>query len=370
MRSSAKQKPESASSPLDVILAEVCSALQLSPTQYKDAKQKYEAVGDWLARCPRLGALKPEVYPQGSVAIGTTVKPRQQDEFDVDLVIQVASAEADPHRLYELVASRLEETDRYRPMVERKNRCIRLNYTGDIHLDALPAKPAPGATNGEILVPDRELSDWSDSNPRGYAAWFLAKAEGLYFEARKRAEPLPEPEDADDKPPLKRAVQLLKRRRDLVFDGGEGVAPRSIVLTTLAARMYAGQLAVSTTLLDVVANIRRLTQETSGILVVPNPQNEAENFAEKWNAHSYRLFVRFIDDFHQDLQRLARLQGLSVVSDELSGLFGEEYVEKAMNRFSERARRKKDLNALRVAGTGLSLGASGRKIPKHDFFGG
>jgi len=94
------------SSALNPILAELCSALQLSPTQYRDAAQKYQAVGEWLSSCPTLRPLRPQVYPQGSAAIGTTVKPREQDEFDVDLVIELATSEPDPGKLYEMVGWR------------------------------------------------------------------------------------------------------------------------------------------------------------------------------------------------------------------------------------------------------------------------
>lgn len=86
------------------------------------------------------------------------------------------------------------------------------------------------------MDPDREqFRHWSDSNPRGFRAWFVARPEDRFMEARAQVEPLPLPEQTDEKPPLKRVVQLLKRRPDIVFEGGESDAPRSIVLTTLSA---------------------------------------------------------------------------------------------------------------------------------------
>jgi hypothetical protein len=57
-------------------------------------------------------------------------------------------------------------------------------------------------------------------------------------------EPLPQQTEAEDKAPLAVAVQLLKRARDVAFNGTK-TAPRSVVLTTLAGQHYAGCESVS-----------------------------------------------------------------------------------------------------------------------------
>ena len=357
---------------LDIILDGICDALQLPPLQFQDAKEKYEAVSAWLARCPKLGQLNPEVYPQGSVAIGTTVKPRAQDEHDVDLVLELLTNEPDPLQVYELVHARLAQNGQYSHIIERKNRCLRLNYAGKFHLDILPAKPVPTTSNGAIKVPDRELGHWSDSNPRGFRAWFLARAEDRFMEARAQVEPLPPPEETDEKPPLKRVVQLMKRRRDIVFDGGEGDAPRSIVLTTLSAQGYEGELTTTGTLEAVLGRVIARISETPGILEVPNPTNPRENFAEKWTPKSYGLFVEFVHKFRRDIVELQRMEGLEAIQKKLSEMFGERYSEEAMRSFGKRRGREKAAGKLRAAsGTaGLVTGSSGVRVPRHDFYGG
>ncbi|MFQ5899830.1 MAG: nucleotidyltransferase [Candidatus Methylomirabilia bacterium] len=126
----------SAKTQLDQLLEEVCIALQLSPAQYRDAEEKYVAVGAWLADAGSpLACLNPVIYPQGSTALQTTVKPRDHDEFDLDLVLQVEPISQSPMTLYEQVYRRLKEHKVYADKIERLKRCIRLNYAKQFHLE-------------------------------------------------------------------------------------------------------------------------------------------------------------------------------------------------------------------------------------------
>ena len=67
------------------VLERVCEGLELTESQFRLAKGRYEAVGAWLADAssPILRTLA--IYLQGSTAIGTTVKPINGDEHDVVL---------------------------------------------------------------------------------------------------------------------------------------------------------------------------------------------------------------------------------------------------------------------------------------------
>ena len=153
---------------LNLLLDGICRAIQLSPALYEDAESKYEAVADWLARPGSpLARFDPVVFPQGSVRIGTTVRPRGQDEYDVDLVLLLDTTIDDAMHLYGMVRDRLLAHKTYAGILEEKARCLRLNYAGQFHLDVLPARPAfwPGSTR--LYVPDKELRGWSESDPKG-----------------------------------------------------------------------------------------------------------------------------------------------------------------------------------------------------------
>jgi len=168
---------------LDQVLELVCVELQLTDTQYDAAERSYTTVGEWLGDPDgRLAIASPEVFAQGSMALGTTVKPREREEFDVDLVCLV---EADwrllsPVMLYDLVRDRLREHATYAKMLVEKDRCLRLDYAGQFHLDIIPACPAPkvGVDWGglAIVIPDKRREQWIATNPRGFEEWFASRA--------------------------------------------------------------------------------------------------------------------------------------------------------------------------------------------------
>ena len=124
-----------ASGELDALLNEVCVALQISPTQYANAVEKYESVGKWLsAPESSIAQLRPAIYPQGSMALQTTVRPwTDEDTYDLDLVLQVESTTDDPMTLYRLVKQRLAQSRHYEPILEEKRRCVTLNFVEDDH---------------------------------------------------------------------------------------------------------------------------------------------------------------------------------------------------------------------------------------------
>jgi hypothetical protein len=68
------------------ILEAVCQSLEPTPSQTSLAKQRYEVVGTWLANSDAPALRSITVYLQGSIAIGTAVRPIGFNEIDVDLV--------------------------------------------------------------------------------------------------------------------------------------------------------------------------------------------------------------------------------------------------------------------------------------------
>src|SRR5215471_11021934 len=126
----------------DEMMEAICEKLQLSPSEYRLAEERYSGIGGYLDQHDRLALFRPEIYPQGSVALGTTVKPKASQEHDVDLVCELeieAVRVRNPISILDLVQEAIVQNGIYRPLVERKNRCIRMNYVGKFHLDILPA---------------------------------------------------------------------------------------------------------------------------------------------------------------------------------------------------------------------------------------
>lgn len=382
---------------MDRLLADVCEALQITETQYKNAVEKYQNVGRWLAAPGSpLSHLRPEIYPQGSMALQTTVRPwNDEDSYDLDLVLQVEPTIEEPMALYGLVESRLLESPHYREILERKKRCLCLNFVGNdhaFHMDILPARPDEMRGDTCIEVPDRKTPErWQPSNPRGYQRWFEGRAvEEAVILAKRKQEPLPDNDPAYAKAVLKRAVQLMKRRRDLMIHDAD-LAPRSVVLTTLAGTYYRGERHVVSALGTILLGIKQAIENARpGRIVVCNPTNTDERFCESFRTdEQYDAFTSFIDRFLEEVRALAAVTGLPNIGSRLSGMFGETIAKRALLEYGNRitaARERGDITTGSVGGKpGLIItpaiplvgdrGRSeanpkpGQAVPRNTFFG-
>jgi hypothetical protein len=366
---------------IDDLLAIICEELQLSPTQHATAEQRYNTIGRWLAESDRFRPARPQIYSQGSLGLGTTVKPQNRQEYDLDLVCEFAlrpEQVQNPIHLLDAVEARLRENDIYNGMVSRKNRCIRITYANDFYLDILPAIPDPTQRGTCLLVPDREAKTWKASNPRGYISWFADRAAVRQLvEATKRVEPLPDHETAAEKEPLKLAVQLLKRQRDIAFQSAvDGIPPISIVLTTLAAETYTGQRSINDALNSILAGIvGRLPG--NGRLYVYNPQNSHEDLSEKWDQKpgAYEAFASWIRSFQKQWMEANSKTGIQALTLMLEQSFGESVARNAVAKQAVRIQEARKHGALGIGTIGTlapsasAATVSNRRIPRNEFYG-
>ncbi|WP_337288907.1 nucleotidyltransferase [Candidatus Methylomirabilis sp.] len=370
---------ESFNRQLDDLLERICSKLQISSAQHRLAQDRYETIGNWLgARESPLAMFNPVIYPQGSLRIGTTVRPCSGQEYDLDLVCEVQldwRQVERPVAVLDAVEQRLKKYDTYKTMLERKKRCIRVNYANEFHLDILPACPDPSSGTTCVVVPDRDVRGWKPSNPKGYAAWFESRAKTFEVYLAEHQEPLPSQEPVEMKAPLKRVVQLIKRWRDLKYADDQKIAPISIVLTTLAAEHYGGQQSTSEALAGILAGIVASIPPRNQRLLVLNPKNTKEDLSEKWdeNPDAYEAFVSGIIAFHQSWQDIARGRGIPSVSATLRDLFGEDLTKSVVKEQAEsiqKARSEQRLHMQKSTGILSGLTTAGSvSVRSNTFYG-
>jgi hypothetical protein len=374
------------------ILERSCQELELTEAQFELAKSRYESVGAWLgdSQEPLIrGAL---IYPQGSVSLGTTVKPLHREEHDLDLVslIRHLLPSVSPSFLKRAIGDRLRANGHYRDILEEKPRCWRLVYANEFHLDITPSIPNPACLRGGELVPEKHKAAWKPSNPKGYRTRFEERArikprirlmEAELAKVRAQVEALPEP--TSFKGLLRRTVQICKRHRDVWFSTRESpLAPISIVLTELAARSYAhcaSTRSYDTELdlfLDVVrsmpAFIDRRMVDGAERYYVWNETTEGENFAEKWNADPRlaRAFFAWHVVAVTDFEQLVLLAGLDQMGRALGRLLGEVPVNRAIERLTQAVSTARTGGRLSVVSGGLTTGAQGGiPVRSNTFFG-
>jgi hypothetical protein len=262
----------------------------------------------------------PEVYPQGSFALGTATRPLVSDAgYDLDLVIELGSPDLSwtQEEMRDAVALELEDYRRSRGIkteLEFKRRCVRIEYRDGIsfHMDIVPARPASAmiqqgirnrlelnefadsisseAHRYAVEITDsnspefrKDSSVWPLSNPRGYRRWFDLRRQTRDKRLLMAShEPLP---DFGLGSPLQSVVQLLKRHRDVMFAGNPESKPISIIITTLAARYYQGEEDLGAAVTGVVAGLNAFCAQ--GKDRVLNPTLPQEDFADKWNDPDY-----------------------------------------------------------------------------------
>jgi hypothetical protein len=374
---------------LDELLEQIADTLQLTRTQLERATSAYGSITDWLAADGSpLARFRPRLFPQGSAALLTTTKPVGRNDYDVDVVCQLLVTGWTPMQLYEAVWNRLAMHGVYRPMMEPKNRCIRINYEAEFHLDIVPGEPAPrsGVRHGEraLRIPDRRTSDWTPANPQGYVLWFHEQAEtARLLKAARDVAPLPTRLTEAQNTVLATVVQLVKRRRDLRFAAPDraALAPRSILITTLAALVYDGEQSTGRALHTVVTGMANMVRAAwPNRIVVVNPTNPEEQFCDQFTPETYQAFVEFVLELEAEVVALTHVKGgLPQYQQQLDTLFGSEPVQKAFVAYGNRRRAAASegrLHASSAAGLAVVSAASrtaaapsGRQVPGHRFFG-
>jgi Cyclic GMP-AMP synthase DncV-like, nucleotidyltransferase domain len=350
---------------------------------YERAVARYGALGDWLAEQWDDHPAGGVVYSQGSIRLGTMVRPTADGaDYDVDLVCRRDLAKESTTQkglkadVGEGVAAFVATGPQGGPRQSEGKRCWTLDYPGEpFHMDVLPALPDEEALPNGILLTDRDLQRWQRSNPVDFATWFHAQMEREYAETRAV---LAKQMDVEDVPAwyvkttLQRTVQALKRHRDTYFADRPDARPASIIITTLAARAYPGSGSLYEVLLDVTAKMPTLVERRDGVWWVANPVQPLENFADRWRAKpgSDERFFTWIDQAQADFAAIGEERGLDRVLTKVAKSFGEGPARRAGAAFGVELADTRDRAALGVAaGTGTLGAAAGRAVPRHTFHG-
>ena len=359
----------------DSFLQRISDELAISETRYQQAQESYNALGRWLHReQSKVRGLDPSVYVQGSFRLGTAIKPSSSsEEYDVDAVCELKALSTSgltQAKLKALVGEEIRDYHRaqnFSKPVHEGRRCWTLQYSegAQFHLDILPAVPdshrqrlllekagyGVNWVDTSIAITDREhphftlnSNDWPRSNPRGYAKWFTERM-GSLFESRRRALAEVRKAEVEDIPiyavrtPLQSAVMILKKHRDENYSGDPADKPISIILTTLAARSYNGEEAIGSALLGISQRMKsHLERDEHGGVVVRNPTDPMENFADKWSEFPQRAkaFFDWLTLVERDFAELSNIDTLDKVAKRAAPTFGRQLVEKAAENPSGR----------------------------------
>jgi hypothetical protein len=204
------------------------------------------------------------------------------------------------------------------------------------------------------------------------AVQYREKRAALAMEAKAAAEDVPE---YKVKTPLQRAIQILKRHRDFHFQDDED-RPISVIITTLAANAYNNQASLLDALLTLVRDMPKYIEARrkngKAVSWVPNPVNDDENFADKWENNPEReaKFRKWLEKVDDDLTAALRGGGIHKIVDLLGTSLGRTTVTKAAASLGHQAKTDRQTGTLKMASRSGMLGAVGDvTVKEHTFYG-
>lgn len=272
-----------------------------------------------------------------------------------------------------------------------------------MHLDVTPARRSPGTPEREgKIFHHHEASPVEKSlvaNPYGFAVWFkktcredLAFAEAYAardYDYRRtlteaEVEPLPGPPHLWTSPKIV-ALQLLKRWRNIEYDGWSGRVPPSVLLSKLVAEAQIFAPGLSETLFDAAKHILRVLDEAEKaerLICEGNPVCPEDDLTDRWpeNRPRQRDFRQRVRVLVAALSEFRATNDIGKMGDILAPLFGERVSGAVVERYFDRrtdavregiARHDRRTGQIIVPSAGAAAAAQpGRATPRQTFYGG
>ena len=327
-------------------LLRIIEDLDISPSMYDNAVKKYKSLASYLGS----HGLDAAMYPQGSFALGTVIRPYDKEierNYDLDFICQVSSTreEISPRTLRNRIKDILESGELYGGKLIKSDECFTIEYAdiGSVgfSIDIVPAadetyrkkqelkmkSSRPDLIETSIAIPrfsQQKSYSWVTNNPKGYREWFSeinlpfanysreAHRQNLYKRNSNLFSSVEDvPEDLN-RSSLQRVVQILKHHRNVYYSrvaDGKEIKPISAIINTIVAEIatkadpsfstidllkyvlkeldvYGEQMRQGESLFKERYSDKRIIQKKDGNWIIKNPANPEDNLANKWNEDS------------------------------------------------------------------------------------
>lgn len=371
---------------IDKMLRKIAKEIEISKTEYEKAVKSYNAVGTFIDN--NIPQYDIKVVPQGSFRLGTVIKPiTDKDEYDIDLVAIIDHKFLNAKELKNIVGDALKSSDRYSEKLVEGKRCWTIEYSesSKYHMDILPTMMSDTySTNKELTMTHKEdeKSDYEfrQTNPEAYYDWFVERMEEERkrlkeeYAVRNKLEIVDVP-DYEIKTTLQVAIQIIKRYRDIKFKETPDIKPISIILTTLIAEVYTGKESVYE-LIEKFSKeyMRHIEKDENGNIIIKNPVNENENFADKWQKHPERrkAFFKFMTELEQDLvtNKILLEGNIREQADFYKKLFGENMVNRVYENIANETRSEREKANIYLKENGnITSQKTNINVRNHNFYG-
>lgn len=373
---------------LSKIFHHISESLNISKTDNEEIVNSYKAIGSYLGELEE--ELNISIFPQGSLSLGTIIKPLATDrngEYDVDLVCRITNGQnLTPKEVKNIIGNRLKQSKLYSEKLDSEGkRCWTLNYY-KYHMDILPCIPYSTSEFDTKIVLTEKIDSgeyvFGLSNPKGFRNWFTNEMLDIFNESREAFSKrnnvdIEEVKLYQVRTPLQKVIQILKRHRDIAFEG-EKYRPSSIIITTLAAKAYNGEQDLFTALSNIIYNMEKYIEiDQYGNYNVYNPVDSTENFTDRWRDNPERkdAFFSWLLKAKSDIvdDPVNFIEGLDSLKERLSRNFGQDLVNTSFESYGESISKIKNNNGLGLNENDfLSTDSNNKKKPiaNHTFYGG
>lgn len=330
-------------------ILKLVNSLDITPTMYKNAVDKYSA----LAKLLQSHGIECDIYPQGSFATGTVVRPINKDGYDLDVICELSKSKdnTSAKEVKESVGAIITNHEKYDKVTEY-DKCWTIDYAKindcSFSIDVVPAVDEDKNSKGILIKKSPSNKDlvklsvaitkkteetyrWSTSNPKGYTEWFnkinepfknhnrLNRRMQLFEMNRSIYNSVEDVPEMVERSALQIAIQILRRHRDVYFSNkrnGKNIRPASVLIRTIAAKIaetapyyydvfellsYITKELSFYSELSTVNQIRfsqkyqnkNLISRHNGKWELPNPVNVEDNLIDSWNDDTEKALAFF-----------------------------------------------------------------------------
>lgn len=264
------------------------NTVDINDSRLRDLEDRVKTLYGVLKDDDEIGDLVRSKVPQGSWAHKTIIKPIEGNEFDADfLVVMKEQDDWTPRDYINNVYRALRRHGTYKDMTKKKDRCVRVVYANDCHIDIVPFIKL---SDGRQVIVNHETDEWEETDPEGFTAW-LKQQDDI---AGRR---------------LRLVIRLVKYLRDHHMHFKR---TRSVVLTILLGGRvdatkkvldpaYYGDL--PTTFVHLLEDLNGWLQARPTLPPLPDPSGASNDFGHRWDQDSYDNLRKKVKQIAEDARK-------------------------------------------------------------------
>jgi len=269
------------------------NSVNLKPHKLTQLEGRVAAITNAFQNDGTVGHMYKEHTPQGSWAHETIINPVGAfDEFDADILLHLEQNRdwnSEPKKYLQQVRAAFKRNATYENKVQRKNRCVRIQYANDCHVDVVPSITLDDGREVIIYYADNEFEE---TNPVGFADW------------------MKERDDITDGQ-LRRVIRLFKWLRDFK----NTFSCPSVILTVMlgnrvqwwnAAEEYED---IPTALVNLLEALKLWLDGHSMMPLLDDPSCPGLSFNHRWDEDKYANFKKKVGDYAAISREAYDLQG-------------------------------------------------------------